>query len=96
MLYYNRINTNKGSDLAKSNNSKECMIWLYWFFNHGFEFQDYVYNGCHNLTMLCLNISDITILTVKNVDYSCIIHNISKSESANLSKNFVLEDRVYI
>ena len=96
MLYYNRINTNEGIDLAKSNNSKECMICLYWFFNHGFEFQDYVYNGCHDLTMLCLNISDITILTVKNVDYSCIIHNISKSESANLSKNFVLEDRVYI
>ena len=34
-------------------------------FNHGFEIQDCVCNGCHNLTMLTVNISDITITTVK-------------------------------
>ena len=60
------------------------------FFNHGFEFQDYVYNGCHNLTMLCLNISDVGIITIKNVDYRCIIHSINKSEAINLLANFVL------
>ena len=70
------------------------MICHYWFFNH--EFQDYVCNGCHDLLMFCLNVSDITIITVKNVHYSCIIHNISKSEAINLLKNFVLEDRGYI
>ena len=48
MLYYNRIDMRKGGDLAKSNNSKECIICHYLFFNHGFEFQDYVYNGCHD------------------------------------------------
>ena len=36
-------------------------------FNHGFKFQDSICNGCHDLKMLCLNISDITIITVKNV-----------------------------
>ena len=39
------------------------------FLNNGFKFQDYVCNGCHNLAMLNVNISDITIITVKNVDY---------------------------
>ena len=39
-----------------------------------------------------VNISDITIMTIKNVDYCCIIHNISKSEAINLLKNSVLED----
>ena len=48
-----------------------------WFFNHGFKFQDFVCNGCHDLAMLCLNMSDMAIITVKNVDYRCIIHNIS-------------------
>ena len=43
MLYYDRIDIRKGNDLIKSNNSKECMICHYWFFNHGFEFQDSVY-----------------------------------------------------
>ena len=39
MLYYDRIVITEGIDPAKSNNSKECMIWDYRFFNHGFEFQ---------------------------------------------------------
>ena len=64
------------------------MICQYWFFNHGFKLQDTVWNGCHDL---CLNISDIAIITVKNVDYRCIIHNISKSEAINLLKNMFLK-----
>ena len=58
--------------------------------------QDFVCNGCQDLSMSCLNISDnisnIVIITVKNVDYRCIIYNISKSEAINLLKNCVLED----
>ena len=72
------------------------MICHYWFFNHGFKFQDSVCNGCHDLKMLCLNISDFTINTVKNVDYRCIIYNISKSEAVHLLKRFVLENCGYI
>ena len=72
------------------------MIWYYLFFNHGLEFQDSVCNGCHDLTMLNVNISDIATITVKNVDYHCIIHNISKSEAFDLSKNSVLQDSGYI
>ena len=65
MLYYDRINISEGIDLAKSNNSKEWTLCHYWFFNHGFEFQDSVCNGCHDLAMLKVNISDIAIITVK-------------------------------
>ena len=96
MLYYNRSDISEGIDLAKSNNSKEYMICHYWFSNHGFKFQDDVCNGCHDFTMLSVNISNIAIMTVKNVDYCCIICNISKSEAINLLKNFVLEDHGYI
>ena len=46
--------------------------------------------------MLSVNISDITIITVKNVDYLCIICNISKSKAINLSKNSVLKNCGYI
>ena len=72
------------------------MICHYWFFNYGFEFQDHVCNGCHDLPMSSVNISDISIITVKNVDCCCIIHNITKSEAINLLENSVLEDREYI
>ena len=46
--------------------------------------------------MLCLNISNIAIITVTNVDYHFIMYNISKSEAINLLQNSVLEDRGYI
>ena len=47
--------------------------------------------------MLSVNISDIAgIITIKNFDYRCIIHNISKSEAINLLEDSVLENCVYI
>ena len=46
--------------------------------------------------MLRVNVSDIAIITIKNVDYCCNIHNISKSGAINLLENSVLEDRGYI
>ena len=52
MLYYNRIDVREGTDPTKSNKSRECMIWHYWFFNHGYKFQDHVCNDCHDLTIL--------------------------------------------
>ena len=42
------------------------------------------------------NITDIAIITIKNIDYCCIIHNVSKYTAINFSKHSVLEDRGYI
>ena len=53
-------------------------------------------NGCHDLTMLSVNISDIAIITIENVDYQCIIHNISKCEAIILLKHFLLEHCGYM
>ena len=57
----------------------------------GFKFQDSVCNDCQDLIMLSVNISDIAIITVKNVDYRRIIHNISKSKAINFLKNLCLK-----
>ena len=89
IIRYKSCVTGKGIDLSKSNKNKECMICHYWFFNHGFNFQDSVCNGCHNLTMFSVNINDLAIIIFKNVDYCCIINNTSKSEAINLLKNLV-------
>ena len=72
------------------------MIFHYWFFNHGFKCQNSVCNGCYDFSRLHLDISHITIITVKNVDYHCTIHNISKSEVINLLESAVFENRGYI
>ena len=46
--------------------------------------------------MFCLNLSNVTMITITCVVYLCIIPNISKSEAINLSKNYVLDDCRYI
>ena len=64
MLYYDRIYLSEEIDVVKSSNSKECIVCLCWFFNHGFKFQNSVCIGCHDLTMFCHNISHIVTITV--------------------------------
>ena len=92
MMYYDRIDISEEVDPTKSNRSKECIIFHYWLFYHGFTFQYSVCNGFYDLTMLSVNISDVAIITIKNVDYCCIILSISKSEAINFLKNSVFED----
>ena len=95
MLYFDRIDISEEIDLAKSNSSKKCIFLTIFFFNHRFEFEDFICNGCHDLSTLSVNISDIAMITVKNIDYRYIIHNISKSEAIILSENSVLKDPRY-
>ena len=38
-----------------------------------FKFQDYACNGCHDSKMLSVSLSDNAIITVKNINYCCII-----------------------
>ena len=93
MLYDDGIDISEVIDPTESNKSKECIIYHYWLFNHGFKFQDSVCSDCHDLIMLSVNTSDIAIITVKNFDYRCIIHSIIKTEAINLLKKSVLENR---
>ena len=96
MLYYERIDISKGIDPTKSNNSKECIICCYWFFNRVFKFEHSVGNGCYDLTMLSVDISNIAIISTKGFDYLCIIHDISKSKTLNLLKKSLLKDCGYV
>ena len=95
-MYYKRINISEGIDPGNSNNSKECMICHYWSFNHEFKFLHSVCNGCHDLRMFSVNISHVTIITLKSIDYHRIIHDVSKSEAIYLLENYVLDDRGHI
>ena len=74
-LNYSIIDLIEGIVVAKSNNSKECIVYHYWCFNHGFKLKNSICNGCHDSVMLSFNNSNIISTTVKGVDYRCIIHN---------------------
>ena len=61
MLHDRRIVLGERNDVDKSNNSKEGVLCHYWFFNHGFKFQDSVCNGCL-IWQCCVSILVILLL----------------------------------
>ena len=94
MLYYNRIDVSEEIGVNKTSESKKCNICHCWYFlDKGFNFQSHVCNGCHDLLMMYMNISDIAILKVKSTDYRCIISGISKNEAIHLMQNIGLTQK---
>ena len=70
MLYFDRIDVSERIDVNKTSESKECDICHYWYFlDKGFKFQRNVCNGCHDLLMMSMNLSDIDILNIKGSNY---------------------------
>ena len=94
MLYYDRIDISEGIDVNKTSGSKECDVFHYsYFLNYSFKFQQNVCNRCHDLLMMSVSLSDITILNIKDSDYDCIISLISKNEAISLMQNADLTEK---
>ena len=97
MLYFDRIDFSEGIDVNKTSASRECDICYYWyFFNYSFKFPSNVWNRCHDLLMMLMNLSDIAILNFNGPDYCCIISIISKNETINLMQNVLKYNKLYI
>ena len=94
MLYCDRLEVSEGIDVNKASKSKECDICNYWYFiDKGPKFQSNVYNGCHDLLVMSVNLGNIAILNIKSADSWCIISRISKSETINLMQNIDLTEK---
>ena len=76
---------NKLALIRQANQKNICHYW--YFLDKGFKFQPHVCNGCHDLLMMPMNLSDIALLNTKGADYCCIISRISKKEAINLMQN---------
>ena len=93
IISYERIGKSEGIDFLKSNVSKECMIYHYWYFADGFKYQLYVCNGCHDFSMTLENLSDFFIVTIKNIDYRVYITGVDKKAAIYLLNNSILADK---
>ena len=94
MLCYDRIDVSEALDVNKTSKSKECDICHYcYFLFKGFKFQPNVWNGCHNLLMMSINLSVIAILNIKSADYCCINSGSSKNEAINLMQSIDLTEK---
>ena len=77
MIYYNGIDVSVEIDVNKTSASKEFDIWHHWyFFDKVLKFQLDVYNGCHDVLMMSINLNNIAILNIRGVDYRCTINKI--------------------
>ena len=50
----------------------------------GFQFRSYICNGCHDISMMSISLSDIATLNIKGADYQRVISGIGKSEAIKL------------
>ena len=81
-------------DVNKTRKSRECDICHNWYFlDKSIKFQPNVYNGCHDLLMMSMNLNDIAILNIKSADYCCRISGISKNKAINLMQNTNLTEK---
>ena len=94
MLRYQKINISEGIDINKTNASKECELWYYWFFKDiGFKFEELVCNKCHDLLTIAYSLKDIAILNAKRAMFRFILMGISKSEGLKRLNNSITYDR---
>ena len=94
LLYYDRIDVSETIDVNRTTASKEYINCHYWFvLDKGFKFQPKVSNGCHDILIMSMNLSYITILNIHGVDFPCIINGVSKSEAICLLKNANLNEK---
>ena len=94
MQDYDRIDFSKRIDINKKKSAlKEFGIYHHWYLlNKWFKFQKYVCNGCHDISMLYINLDEIAFLSISRGDYRWIINEISKGDSVNVLQNVELTE----
>ena len=82
------MDVSEGIDISKTSASKKCMFCHYWYFKDaGFKFESYVCNKCHDVLMTAYELKNIAILSVRGVDFRCILWDISKNKAINRLNN---------
>ena len=81
MLQFDRINDPIGIDVKETSESKECDFCHYcYFLDKGFKFELDVWNGCHDVLIMSMNLNDIAVINIRAADYHYTIGRIGKSE----------------
>ena len=94
MISYERIDCSEDSDFNKGENSVKCMICNYYYLKDiGFKYQQYVCDGCHDLSMTVKNLSDLFVVTIKNVDYRVYMTGVDKKDAVNILNNSKLGNK---
>ena len=97
MLAYEKIDISEGIDVNKLKNSKECrMCYLWYFTDRNFSYGTYLCNGCYDMSMKAVSITNLAIIysegNAYRVNFAFMsINNVTKiMDSSNLNNKGVL------
>ena len=88
MVCCDRIDVSEGIDVNKTSASEESDIFHYWYLvNYSFKFQPNACSRCHDLLMMSIKFSNITISNIKGS---------RKNDSINLMQNADLTEKIRV
>ena len=94
MLQYDKIDISEGIDINKGDALKGCIIFHCWYFKDNiYKFEPHVCNGCRDILMMAYELKNIAILSVKGVDYRCVLWGVTKNDAINMLGNSKLHDK---
>ena len=94
MLEYDRNDISEGIDVNKTSASKEWDICHYWYFKDiGFQYEQYLCNGCHDLMRKAMSFNNVAIVYVKGNDYRIHFWYMSKDDAINMMNSSNLVDK---
>ena len=91
MLKYDKIDITEGTDLNKSNKSKECVFCHYWYYlNKNFSYGPFTCDSCYNIVQKSIDFKDIAIIYVEETADRVYFEDISKHKAKKLMNKFNL------
>ena len=95
MLEYERIDVSEGIDIKKCNEtSRECSLCkFYYFLNKNYNYQMYLCDGCHDISMKANSMQNLAIIYHKGNAYRVNFVFTSKNDAFNLIKKSNIIDK---
>ena len=96
MLEYDKIDISEGIDAKQSGSekSKECSLCHFWYFiDKNFNYQNYLCDGCHDISMKVMSIKDVAIIYSDGKAYRVNLAYMSMTDATNLLRGSNLVDK---
>ena len=95
MLEYDRIDLSESIDVKGCNEmSRKCSLFkFYYFLNKNFNYQTYLCEGCHDISIKATIMQNLAIIYHEGNTYRVNFMFMSKNDAFNLIKNSNMVDK---
>ena len=95
MLEYDRIDLTEGIVVKECNEtSRKCSLWkFYYFLNKGFNYQTYLRDRCHDISIKATSMQNLAIIYHEGYAYCVNFVFMNKNDAFNLTKNSNIIDK---